>query len=186
MPFATWWRGDSLPDLSPLPHFSVQRSTDIQLITQLTDLSKQELDRRFQRGNHIYIACVSGEPAAYGWAAMQEGGIIELQFFFPVTSGDCYLWDFKTLPQWRGKSIYPQLLQAIIKQEHAIQHFWIVFMSSNAASSRGIQKAGFHIVSELFVFGDRVTGLTLLDNSQYALASSEFFRLPIVAKKSEA
>jgi len=181
MPFGTWWRGDPLPALTPLPPFSARLSTDTQLIGRLTNLSAQEINARVQRGNHPYIAFVDDAPVAYGWAATQEGGIAELQFSFPIPARNCYLWNFLTLPQWRGRGIYPRLLQAIISQQQLIDHFWIGFEPGNEASARGIKKAGFHLVSDLVISQGRISGLTLFNSSEYARASAAFFHLPIVA-----
>jgi hypothetical protein len=82
MPFATWWRGDPLPALPPLPSFSARASIDTQSIAQLANLSPQTVDARMRRGNHPYIACLDESPVAYGWMATREGAIIELDFSF--------------------------------------------------------------------------------------------------------
>src|ERR1700756_3464111 len=112
MPFGTWWRGDPLPDLPPLPAFSAQITTDTSLIAHVTHLSRQAINRRMREGNQPYIAFLEQIPVAYGWVATREGGITELQFSFSVSKRNVYLWDFLTLPEWRGKGIYPHLLQA--------------------------------------------------------------------------
>ncbi|HCI80474.1 MAG TPA: N-acetyltransferase, partial [Ktedonobacter sp.] len=125
MPFGTWWRGDSLPKLAPLPTFSANTSNDIPLLSQLAHLTEQEVQNRIQKGNRPYIAFMGETATAYGWVATRMSGIAELQFSFDIPSGNLYLWDFLTLPQWRGQGIYPHLLQAIIEQEHATQRFWI-------------------------------------------------------------
>src|SRR5690349_11558726 len=98
MPFATWWRGDPLPALSPLPNFAAHRSTDVALISGLTDLSVPAINARFQAGHYPYIAFIDEIPSAYGWVATQRGGISELHFSFSVPAHTVYLWDFLTLP----------------------------------------------------------------------------------------
>jgi GNAT superfamily N-acetyltransferase len=184
MPFATWWRGDPLPHLSalaPLPTFSAHPSTDVHLIVRLANLSSQTIDARFQAGHHPYIAFLDENPVAYGWVAMQQGGISELQFSFTLPARNAYLWDFLTLPQWRGRGIYPRLLQSIIHQEPLIDYFWIGYAPGNDLSARGITRAGFRFVSDFVISSDgRVSGLTLFDQSKYALASAALFNLPIV------
>lgn len=180
MPFGTWWRGTPLPDLSPLPAFSASISTDTQLITRLAKLSQQEIDDRFQTGKHLYIAFISEMPVAYGWVATREVNFPHFQFSFRIPPRNCYLWDFLTLPEWRGRGIYPHLLQTIIRQEALVDRFWIGYEPGNEASARGICKAGFHMVTELVIAEGRVSGLTLFDSSEYAQASADFFHLPIV------
>jgi RimJ/RimL family protein N-acetyltransferase len=181
MPFATWWRNDPLPDLSPLPTFSALRSTDRSLITSLTNLSEQTINARFQAGHYPYIAFVDKTPAAYGWVATQQGGISALHFSFTISPHNVYLWDFLTLTQWRGRGIYPHLLQSIVQQEPSTKRFWIGYEPGNEASARGIRKAGFHIVGDFVISHDHVSGLTLFDASEHALASPAFFNdLPVI------
>src|SRR2546423_6307091 len=170
MPFATWWRDDPLPDLSPLPTFSAHRSTDIHLLASLTNLSEQTITARFQAGHHPYVAFMDEIPTASGWVATQQGGISELRFSFTVPERNAYLWDFLTLPQWRGRGIYPHLLQSILQQEPSVERFWIGYAPGNDISARGISKAGFHIVGDFLISNNRVSGLTLFETSEYALA----------------
>jgi GNAT superfamily N-acetyltransferase len=60
------------------------------------------------------------------------------------------LWDFATLPAWRGRGIYPRLLQAVLAAEQGVaQRFWIGHTAENAASQHGIVKAGFQLVEAL-------------------------------------
>jgi RimJ/RimL family protein N-acetyltransferase len=182
MTFATWWRRDSLPNLSPLPTFSTRLSTDIEEIARLTNHSPQVIATRLQAGNRPCLAFMGDIPVAYGWVATQEGSIAELQLSFPILSGNCYLYSFLTLPEWRGRGIYPHLLQAIIRQEEHIQRFWIGYLPDNAASGRGIEKAGFHVVSDLVVSQGQVSGITLFESSEQAQASADFFCLPVVTE----
>lgn len=181
MPFATWWRGDPLPAQPPLPAFSAERSQDVLLIARLTELPEQNVVARFQAGHHIYIAFINKQPAAYGWVATQRGGISELHFSFTFAHPAIYLWDFMTLPEWRGNGIYPHLLQAIIQQEQTIERFWIGFAPGNDASERGIRKAGFEVVGDFVITPDmHISGLTLYNTGVHARASSAFFQLPMM------
>ena len=182
MPFATWWQGDPLPDLPPLPTFSAHLSTDTQLIARLTNHSPQIIDTSFQAGKRLYIAFIDEIPAAYGWVTTQEGSIGALQFSFTIPSRNGYLYSFLTLPEWRGRGIYPRLLQAIIHQEPQIDRFWIGYEPGNDASGRGISKAGFREVCDLVISEGRVTGLTLFDSSERAQACADFFHLPVVTR----
>lgn len=181
MPFATWWQGDPLPDLSPLPTFSARTvPPEAPFIAQLTHLSPEGISARFQAAHRLYIAFMGEVPAAYGWVATREAGIAELQFSFSIPAKNRYLWDFQTLPAWRGRGIYPHLLQAIIREERSADRFWIGYVPGNEASARGISKAGFRLAGDFVVAGGRIMGLTLFDASEYALAIADFLRLPIV------
>jgi GNAT superfamily N-acetyltransferase len=181
MPFATWWRGDPQPDLPPLPELAIERSRDVPLIARLTELSEQTIAARFEAGHHIYIAVIDEQPTAYGWVATRQGGIAEFHFSFTFADHAVYLWDFLTLPEWRGRGIYPQLLQTITRQEQTIERFWIGFEPGNDASEHGIRKAGFEVVGDFVISpAMRVTGLTLFNTGVHARTSAAFFNLPVI------
>lgn len=182
MPLGTWWRGDILPELAPLPALSVRTSTDISLISRLNGLSPQEARTRLTRGHHFYIALMNDTPVAYGWVGTREGGIRELQFSFPIKAQDRYLWDFQTFPEWRGRGIYPHFLQEIIRQElPTTERFWIGYEPGNEASQKGISKAGFQIIGDLAFDENNSLSIILFEDSERAHAGAEFFGLPVIA-----
>jgi hypothetical protein len=67
-----------------------------------------------------------------------------------VDAAASYLWNFVTLPAFRGRGIYPRLLEAIIEAESVeAETFWIAYAPENHASAAGIHKAGFRTVGQL-------------------------------------
>jgi GNAT superfamily N-acetyltransferase len=161
MPFATWWRGDPLPAVPDLPGFAARRETDRALIGRLTGLLSKTIDARLESENEPFVGLLDGEPAGYGWLAHRRGGIDELDFSFSLPDGNAYLWDFVTLPEFRGRGVYPHLLQAILAQTPDVERFWIGYEACNLASERGIVKAGFRVVGDLAVTGGRVSGFVV-------------------------
>lgn len=150
--FYTWWRGDPLPDLEPIAGFDVSRTDDFRLLDQLSDLTADELRKRMDRGHRPYLARIHGEPAAYGWSAWERAEIGELGLDFSLPDGDHYLWDFVTLPNYRGRGIYPRMLQGIIRAElDTAERFWIGHDTGNVASARGIEKAGLPVIGEVWL-----------------------------------
>jgi GNAT superfamily N-acetyltransferase len=180
MALATWWRGDPLPELPELASFSAARSTDVDLIAGLAELSQQEVITRFSEDNRLYLAYIDGVPTAYGWVATKEGRASEIHLDFLLAPGNYYLWDFKTLPAWRGHTIYPHLLQAIVRQEmQNAERFWILYAPQNIASAHGIMHAGFKFVGDFILAGDYITAINLYDRSERALAGAAVLNLPI-------
>jgi GNAT superfamily N-acetyltransferase len=119
-------------------------------MASLQQRSVDEISNRFESGHRAYVAWHDGAPAAFGWAALNGAEIGELGIRFEVPIGDVYLWNFVTLPAFRGLGIYPRLLDAIVRAEsdHAYR-FWIVYAPENHASGSGIAKAGFTQLAEL-------------------------------------
>jgi GNAT superfamily N-acetyltransferase len=180
MPFATWWRGDPLPELPSLPSFSARRVARWDDARRVTGLTEDRALVRYQGGHRLYAAYLGEQAVAYGWAAKATGGIEELDFSFLVPGGNCYLWDFVTLPAWRGRGIYPHLLQEIVRQEDRIERFWIGYEAHNEASARGISKAGFRVVGDLAVADGRVASFVVFESGERAQAAGALLGLPIV------
>jgi len=180
MPWATWWRADPLPALSPLQTFSVSGEASTPLLARLAHRSEQEIITRLQTGHHPYLAFIADTPVGYGWVALQEGEIAELKFSFPIPARNAYLWDFLTLPAWRGRGLYPRLLQAILQQEQRVDRFWIGYEPGNDVSAHGIKKAGFHVIGNFVYAEGRVCGLALSGSPERAQACAAVFHLPIV------
>jgi len=147
-----WWRGDPLPALPLLDGLTVERVDDARVIAAIARLSEDEVDRRLATGNRAYIARMRGAAVAHGWSATRAVEIGEISLSFTLPTGDHYLWAFATAPDWRGRGVYPRLLQAILRAEmHETARFWIGHEPGNAASARGILKAGFTHTGDLFI-----------------------------------
>src|SRR5690349_10043521 len=109
MALFTWWQGDLLPTLRALDGFHAVASDDVQLLAALTGREETEVQRRLLSHHRPYVASIGKVPVAYGWVALEGADIGELDVQFTLPRGDRYLWDFKTLPAWRGRGIYPRL-----------------------------------------------------------------------------
>lgn len=151
---SAWWHGDPRPLLEPIDGFQIRRSADTSRIATLAGITPYEAATRMQNGHLLYIGWLHHQPVAYGWSAVQRAEIGEIGCSFVIPDGDRYLWDFATLPAWRGHGLFPRLLQAIVSAESvAVGRFWIAYLPQNGASERGIIKAGFRTVGAV-VSGD--------------------------------
>ena len=131
-------------------------------------------------GHRPYIAHLGPDPVAYGWSATCEaefGGLQE----FKGPPANRYLWDFATLPAWRGLGIYPRLLQTIVAREAGdAERFWILNQLGNSASASGITKAAFHVVGEVvFLIGGGL-GLVPIGRIDRARAGAELLGLRLI------
>jgi GNAT superfamily N-acetyltransferase len=139
-----WWQGDPIPELPPLPGFAARLVTNKGFLAQLHDIDEAVIQARFDEGARCYVAFLDNIPAGYGWVGTKVGHIREVGLEWTLGEPDCVLWDFVTLPAYRGRGVYPHLLQAIIRAEAAhAERFWIGHQGQNVASQRGIQKVGF-------------------------------------------
>lgn len=180
----TWWKGDELPSFPARTSFSVRETTDRLLINKLMLVGPDECTQRLNDGHRAYIAYIHGIPAAYGWTAINHAAFGSPSVFFRIPPGNCYLYHFVTQISYRGQSIYPRLLQAIIERE-SVNHdrFWIIHQQSNAASQRGIAKAGFRIACQIHHLDQRRLGLTAGQDEERARAGADLLGLPLLTRQ---
>ncbi|HZQ97331.1 MAG TPA: GNAT family N-acetyltransferase [Chloroflexota bacterium] len=175
----TWWTGDALPALAPIGGFGAGAARDVAELSTLTGLPAAEVAGRLEAGNRCYAARLGGVAVGYGWVADGSAAIGELDLAFRLEAGDRYLWDFATLPAWRGRGLYPRLLQAILRAEDR-GRFWIINAPENLASARGIARAGFAEVGSLaFARGGRV-GIAPTNADERAAAAAAVLGVPLV------
>ena len=181
MALATWWHGDAPPALPPLPGFRAAATDDVALVARLNALDEGEVRARLAGHHRPYVAALGGEPVAYGWIAGAGATIGELGVSFTLPRGDRYLWDFATLPAWRGRGTYPHLLRAIVAAESppAARH-WIIHAPENPASARGITKAGFAPVGELSFRARGGAGFRPFDDQVRARVGAALLGVPLL------
>ena len=147
----TWWRGDAPGTVSSRERLGISNTKDTYDLARVFGYETGELEQRFSSDHRAYVVSLNGAWVACGWSATGSTsfGVPEVRFTVPPENS--YLLDFITLPAWRGKGIYPYLLQTIISKE-AIKanRFWVIHEAGNHASSRGIDKAGFSLASEVY------------------------------------
>lgn len=149
-PWYAHWPGDPLPALPPLPGLAVSPADDDRALATLAGLDTPTIAARRRAGKRPYLATLGGVPVAHGWSTGGAVEIGELGLTFALPPGNRYLWGFATAPPWRGRGIYPRLLQAILRLEGPAARTWIGHEPHNAASARGILKAGFRQVGTVF------------------------------------
>jgi len=149
-PWYGWWPGDPAPTFGPWPEFDVTLADDDAALGELIGARVADLQAWQRGGNQPYLARVAGEVVACGWSATRVLAIGELGLVQPLTAGDRYLWGFVTAKAWRGRGIYPRLIAAIIDQEGAAHRYWIGHEPGHNSSSRGILKASFQQVGEIY------------------------------------
>ena len=150
MSVAVLHRDDVMPSLPVLCGFLVTETRDAAFMARMQSRETKEIEARFAAGDRAYVATLDGHPAAWGWVATRTATIGELGLTFDVPAGERYLWNFVTQPTFRGRGVYPRLLQEIVRQESKdAERFWVVYAPENRASERGIVAAGFQLTAEL-------------------------------------
>ena len=181
MALSTWWTTDPIPAFPPLAGFHARPAADFKELASINSISLLEVTARRQSGHKPYVAFLNDRPAGYGWVATREASIGELSLTFSLPPGHRYLWDFATLPAFRGRGIYPRLLQAILQQEkQSAKHFWIIHAPENLPSGTGIDRAGFEPVGQLSFRLDGGVGLQPFENLARAQAGADLLGAPLI------
>jgi hypothetical protein len=177
----TWWQGDELPALARVNDLMVATTTDYELLADLAETELIEMRARAVSQYRPYVAWVAGTPVAYGWSAAGRSRFGRPVVEFTVPRANRYLLDFATLPAWRGRGIYPHVLQTIIAQESGdVERFWILHQAGNEASRRGIAKAGFQQAAEIqFLEGGGLGVVATGNNIERARAGAAVLGLPL-------
>jgi GNAT superfamily N-acetyltransferase len=178
--FHAWWRGDPLPALPGLSDLSIFPSDDVRTLAQLLAIDAREIEERMRRGDRPWLARIAGAVVGWGWSAAAELSIGELGISRPIPPGNRYLWDFFTVPPWRGRGIYPRLLQAIVSREVDADRFWLGHDLDNAASARGVAKSGFRQAGVLYRRENETFVLVPSEPLDRAVAAASLFGVGFV------
>jgi GNAT superfamily N-acetyltransferase len=182
----SWWRGDQVPYLVPLDGVTVKPAPANATLAEANQITVAEVFRRVRAGHRPYVAWADGFVVAYGWVATREASFGGGQVRFDVPAPYRYLWDFATRPAWRGRGIYPRLLQEILRLEAPDgDRFWILHEWFNTASRRGIARAGFQAAATLYFLDDGGMGLVPVDTSDRAADGAALLGLPLLPSASE-
>lgn len=180
MSFAVRHRSTVVPTQPTLVDLTFAQEQRVDVMATLQQRSATDIAQRFGDGHRAYVAWYEGTPAAFGWVATRTARLGELDTTLTLTDGERYLWNFVTLPAYRGLGIYPRLLEAIIQAESFdAERFWIAYAPENRASGRGIEKAGFVPVAELSFEASGAPALHAIDVAG-AYRASAVLGLPVV------
>jgi hypothetical protein len=84
----TWWPGDPLPRMTPIPGFVARPSDDDREIAALAGLDAQDTATFREAGNQPFIARVDGEAVACGWSAKSRLEIGEIGLVTSLPPGN--------------------------------------------------------------------------------------------------
>ena len=106
----------------------------------------REMDKLFSRGCELWIGRLEDKIAGICWSCSHKK---RTEYFVALDEDDATILSCFVFPQYRGRGIFPAMLQAMVRalmvEDHA-HRVYIDCKSWNAPSIRGIQKAGFNFI----------------------------------------
>ena len=105
--------------------------------------------QRLRRGDSFFGWQRERELVAFGWATSHQRRIAGTTL--RPGPGRIFLYNFHTLPRFRGQGLYPSLLATMQHQLHVdgATEFIIDVNSRNVSSLHGIRKAGFTLAARV-------------------------------------
>ncbi len=119
----------------------------------ISDVQGERLTaRRFERGEKCFAALEKGKAVSYIWGARGVVGVEEIDKAVKPAPTEIYLYDAFTLEPWRGRNLYPSVLRRALEhgRDLGLRRSLIFVESGNAASRRGVDKAGFTLFQTLY------------------------------------
>jgi hypothetical protein len=112
---------------------------------------------RFRMGHAAMIGRLDNSVVFHAWIAARTLWVAEIDFIWRLADSDRCIYDVVTIPEYRGRGIYPDALRwyvSGIRARRQESRAWIFCERRNRSSERGIRKAGFEFrgaVSALFL-----------------------------------
>jgi len=106
----------------------------------------RELDKLFASGCELWLGWIEGEIAGICWS---RGHKNRTDYFVPLGESDATILSCFVFPQYRGRGIYPTMLETIVRtlmDNDQVSNVYIDSKSWNVPSIRGIEKAGFDFI----------------------------------------
>jgi len=103
-----------------------------------------------RKGRSLHTVLVDGRLAGWGWSYWPQGpeliDVTQTELEFAPNSVSLY--DFYTIPEFRGRRLYQALLTHILRTRFAegAERAYIMVQDTNVASLKAIERVGFRLV----------------------------------------
>jgi hypothetical protein len=112
------------------------------------DFNKADYESRFLHGHIFCVLDFEEGLASYGWINPSGKHTLgELDLDMDLGNKIDSLYDFYTFEEFRGKGLYPFLLQNIVSRNQKAKLIYV--LPSNISSVKGIKKSGFQFLGNL-------------------------------------
>ena len=126
-----------------------------------------EAEQRLSDGQACAVARHGRDIVAYCWLTCAPAWAGEIDRFVVPGPADVYLYEAFTLPEWRGRALFPALLGRLVSFALARgrQRALIFVLASNRPSRRAIERAGFREVRRGVAASDVAAALPVVSKA---------------------
>jgi len=132
--------------------------TKVELIG-MDDLTAEEIDARFGRGDAVAVAYAGDRAVGYAWMSFNSGQKLTFDIAWAVHPGEAVLHDTFVVPAWRGRRIPTRLDTALndFAHQHGITYAYSSIAILNKQALRILTLRGKTRILTLFLL--RVRGI---------------------------
>lgn len=145
----------SVPGLT-VKRYHVRDQIDTNLLDVIAELKDgrilREANKLFLKKCELWLGQIEGRVVGLCWSRSQQQ---RTDYFVPLYDTDATILSCFVFPQYRGKGIYPTMLETMVNTMMTHDHIQTVYIdckSWNTPSVRGIEKAGFIFVGQALRF----------------------------------
>jgi ribosomal protein S18 acetylase RimI-like enzyme/CelD/BcsL family acetyltransferase involved in cellulose biosynthesis len=115
------------------------------------DLQAGYCRQKWERGDTVVLAEVSGRPAGIVWCARTAVYVPDIGREVRPGAGECYIHDVYVHPDQRGRQVAPAMLDFLARELRArdVYRAWALIERSNTASTRAFEKAAYASVADV-------------------------------------
>ncbi|HWE62463.1 MAG TPA: GNAT family N-acetyltransferase [Chloroflexota bacterium] len=162
--------GDAVVPPLPVPgiRFALLEPAQRQALAAAMHEPDSVVQARLREGGRAALALTAeGRIAGYGWIRYGAIQIDDLHYRLPLPQDHAYIWDCLTIPELRGRGIFPGLLRFMLEalRQEGMRYAWAGVAPGNVASLHAFARAGFHAVAHIGIVGEAVR-LRMLDEAR--------------------
>jgi ribosomal protein S18 acetylase RimI-like enzyme len=115
------------------------------------DLQPGYCRQKWDRGDTVVLAEVTGRPAGIVWCARSAVYVPDIGREVRPGSGECYIHDVYVHPDERGRQVAPAMLDFLARELRArdVYRAWALIERTNVASTRAFEKAAYASVADV-------------------------------------
>jgi ribosomal protein S18 acetylase RimI-like enzyme len=115
------------------------------------DLSPGYCRQKWDRGDTVVLAEVTGRPAGIVWCARSSVYVPDIGREVRPAPGECYIHDVYVHPDERGRQVAPAMLDFLARELRSrdVYRAWALIERSNTASTRAFEKAAYASVADV-------------------------------------
>jgi len=136
----------STPEEAPAGHAGHRSVDDIDQVKETWELQRDVVAKRLREGHVLHGLVDHGDLYSYCWVS--RAGSHNDVFFgrqFNVPEAAVYIWDCATLPRYRNRGYYKNVLKGIQSSEPGITSAYVAVDQCNHISRRALELVGFRV-----------------------------------------